>query len=453
MLRVFHHWISARKAAYFVAESITLALAATLGAALGGWALTADAPGGGVPSPFALWLLAALIVGLLQFSLYLVDLYDLRIAVEDRGRGERLLRASGAAVMLLALALVALRWLSPEVLGQGTLLGGALGAVGGLVLIRGALPGLLGAPQAVVIVGEEALTLAVTRALDEGGEGAFGAHRMRVEEARVAGALAALVRRLGARHLVVEPAAQIDPELARALDDCRRLGCEVDDAAGFCERALRRLPVATLRPHHFRVRPQPSRLQAWAKRAFDVTVAGTLLLLAMPLMLVVALLIKLQDGGPVFYRQERIGKGGRPYQLWKFRSMRTDAEAHGAVWARTDDDRTTRVGRWIRKTRVDEIPQVLNVLVGDMSFVGPRPERGVFVEQLKTQIPFYAEREVLKPGITGWAQIRYPYGASVEDARNKLEFDLYYVRNASLFLDASIIFHTVRHVLTARGAR
>jgi lipopolysaccharide/colanic/teichoic acid biosynthesis glycosyltransferase len=164
-------------------------------------------------------------------------------------------------------------------------------------------------------------------------------------------------------------------------------------------------------------------------------------------------LIKLDSRGPVFYRQERVGLDGRIYRLWKFRSMRIDAEKHGAVWARQNDDRVTRVGRFIRKTRMDEIPQVFNVLLGDMSFVGPRPERPIFVKQLAQEIPFYRLREAVKPGITGWAQIRYPYGASVEDARNKLEFDLYYVKNGSLFLDMAIIFHTVRHVLLGRGAR
>jgi len=133
--------------------------------------------------------------------------------------------------------------------------------------------------------------------------------------------------------------------------------------------------------------------------------------------------------------------------------MRIDAEKNGAVWASANDDRVTRVGRFIRKTRMDEIPQVLNVLRGDMSFVGPRPERRVFIEIISRDVPYYSLREGVKPGITGWAQIRYPYGASVEDGRNKLEFDLYYVKNGSLFLDAAIIFHTVRHVLLGRGAR
>jgi lipopolysaccharide/colanic/teichoic acid biosynthesis glycosyltransferase len=170
-------------------------------------------------------------------------------------------------------------------------------------------------------------------------------------------------------------------------------------------------------------------------------------------MVLVAVAIKLDSPGPVFYRQERIGKGGKPYWLWKFRSMARNAEANGAMWARENDGRATRVGRFLRKARIDEVPQAFNVLLGQMSVVGPRPERPIFVAELKNQIPFYELRELAPPGITGWAQIRYSYGASVEDARNKLEFDLYYLRNGSLFLDLMIIFHTFRHVLLGRGAR
>ena len=218
---------------------------------------------------------------------------------------------------------------------------------------------------------------------------------------------------------------------------------------------MRRIPVQFLRASDFAFADEMtvSPLRRAFKRVFDVAVASLLLLMASPFLILVALAIKLDSKGPVFYRQDRVGLGGRAYPLWKFRSMRTDAEKNGAVWARSNDDRVTRVGKFIRKTRIDEIPQVFNVLLGHMSFVGPRPERPVFTEQLKQQIPFYGVREAVKPGITGWAQIRYPYGASVEDARNKLEFDLYYVKNGSLFLDVGIIFHTVRHVLLGRGAR
>jgi exopolysaccharide biosynthesis polyprenyl glycosylphosphotransferase len=190
------------------------------------------------------------------------------------------------------------------------------------------------------------------------------------------------------------------------------------------------------------------------RRGFDILLGSVLLLATLPLLLITALAIKLDSPGPVFYRQERVGRGGRVFTLFKFRSMRQDAEAAGApVWASQRDDRVTRVGRIIRLTRIDEIPQVLNVLRGDMAFVGPRPERPAFVEQLGRIIPHYNDRAVVKPGITGWAQVNYPYGASVEDARMKLAYDLYYVRRRSLFLDLLILVATVRVVLFQEGSR
>jgi exopolysaccharide biosynthesis polyprenyl glycosylphosphotransferase len=190
------------------------------------------------------------------------------------------------------------------------------------------------------------------------------------------------------------------------------------------------------------------------KRLFDILASGTLLLLTLPLMLITAILIPLENRGPVFYSQERVGQGGKPFKVLKFRSMRVDAEKDGRPqWAREKDSRVTRVGSFIRKTRIDELPQILNVLKGEMSFVGPRPERSFFVEQLIQQIPYYNYRHNVKPGITGWAQIRYPYGASVEDAIEKLQYDLYYVKNHSLFLDLIILFQTMQVILFGQGAR
>jgi len=190
------------------------------------------------------------------------------------------------------------------------------------------------------------------------------------------------------------------------------------------------------------------------KRVFDVFSASILLLGTAPVMLVTALLIKLESPGPVLYRQERVGQNGRLFSIAKFRSMRTDAEKDGKpVWAAANDNRVTRVGGVIRKLRIDELPQLLNVLRGDMSLVGPRPERAFFVEQLTQEIPFYALRHSVKPGVTGWAQVRYPYGATVEDSLQKLQYDLYYVKNHTLFLDLVILMDTVGVVLTGKGAR
>jgi exopolysaccharide biosynthesis polyprenyl glycosylphosphotransferase len=196
-----------------------------------------------------------------------------------------------------------------------------------------------------------------------------------------------------------------------------------------------------------------SRGALFAKRVLDLAVAATGLLLGAPVMLLVALAVRLDSPGPVFFRQDRVGRGGREFTLWKFRSMRTDAEAGGAQWAVKADPRVTRVGRFIRKTRLDELPQLWNVLVGDMSLVGPRPERRLFVEQLKEQIPLYEQRLVVRPGLTGWAQIKAPYASSFEESLEKLKFDLYYIKNLSLFLDISILLSTARTVLLGRGAR
>jgi len=183
-------------------------------------------------------------------------------------------------------------------------------------------------------------------------------------------------------------------------------------------------------------------------------VASTLgLVLSLPVCLLVALAIKLDSPGPIFYRQERVGEDGKIFTLLKFRSMRGDAEINGAVWARLNDRRVTRVGNMIRKLRLDEVPQMINVLKGEMSFVGPRPERPVFIEQLQKEIPYYSQRHVSKPGITGWAQIRYPYGASKEDALEKLKYDLYYIKHMSVLFDLTIILETVKTVLLRRGSR
>jgi len=190
------------------------------------------------------------------------------------------------------------------------------------------------------------------------------------------------------------------------------------------------------------------------KRVFDIVVAAFLLVLTLPIMLIAALLVLFEDGGPVVYRQQRVGARGATFTLLKFRSMHKDAEAGGkASWASVNDSRITLVGKFLRRTRIDELPQLVNVLRGEMSFVGPRPERPEFVAMLTEQIPFYAVRHSVKPGLTGWAQVRYSYGATVEQSVKKLEYDLYYVKNHTLVLDLVILLETVRVVLLGEGAR
>lgn len=263
----------------------------------------------------------------------------------------------------------------------------------------------------------------------------------------------ARLRSQGVRTVVAEEPAAIAEDLRRR---CTEAGIQVVSEAAFREQRLARIDIDNLPADwlHAARAVRAGRIEVALHRLLDLTAGIVLVLFTLPLMLVTALAIKLESRGPVFYRQERVGRGGRPFMLVKFRSMRTDAEAAGRpVWASRQDPRVTRVGRIIRRARIDEIPQVFNVLMGDMAFVGPRPERPAFVEELRRQIPHYDDRAVVKPGITGWAQVNYPYGASVEDARMKLAYDLYYVKRRSLFLDLLILVATVRVVLFQEGSR
>jgi sugar transferase (PEP-CTERM system associated) len=227
----------------------------------------------------------------------------------------------------------------------------------------------------------------------------------------------------------------------------------IEESASFYERLTGRVLLDMIRPSWliFSSRGQRARINEFARIIMHRSVALIGALLSLPIAIITAVLIKIDSRGPVFYKQERVGKNGRPFTLIKFRSMRVDAEKDGPVWAKTEDERTTRVGRIIRKIRVDEIPQFWSILRGDMNFVGPRPERPHFVAQLAQEIPFYEQRHLIPPGLTGWAQIKYPYGASIEDARQKLQYDLYYIKNQSLTLDATILFETVKTILFGRG--
>jgi sugar transferase (PEP-CTERM system associated) len=240
------------------------------------------------------------------------------------------------------------------------------------------------------------------------------------------------------------------------LLDCKLAGVRVLDLSSYFERALGQVRLDSLRASWliFGDGFRQGLMRTFVKRVFDIVAASALLVLTLPVMLLTAILIALESGFPVFYQQERVGQGGRVFRVTKFRSMRTDAEGDGKPrWAASNDDRVTRVGRIIRRYRIDELPQLLNVLKGDMSLVGPRPERPFFVDQLTREIPFYAARHSIKPGLTGWAQVRYHYGATLDDAAEKLQFDLYYVKNHTLFLDLVILFETVVVVITGEGAQ
>lgn len=271
------------------------------------------------------------------------------------------------------------------------------------------------------------------------------------------GALATLTEREGIEEIVL---ALRERRGALAVDDllqAKIAGTRISDMSSFLERETGRIDLASASPSWLIFSDGflgAGQLSLIGKRAFDMLASALLLVVTLPILIVAGLLVRLTSPGPMFYLQERVGQFGRPFNVIKFRSMRSDAEKDGTPqWAQKSDPRVTTIGKIIRATRIDEIPQIFNVFRGDMSFVGPRPERPFFVKDLADKLPFYNERHVVKPGITGWAQLNYPYGASVEDARHKLEYDLYYVKNYSTFLDLVILIQTVRVILWRDGVR
>lgn len=236
----------------------------------------------------------------------------------------------------------------------------------------------------------------------------------------------------------------MDTTVMKAVLPCLRRGCRVTNEAIFYEKATGQISVDDINPHWFLfadLQVHCQRKQA-IKRVFDLLTSVVGLAVSAPLLPVIALLIKLDDGGPIFYSQDRVGQNGKPFRVYKFRTMRVDAEGDGSVWAVRNDPRCTRVGRLLRRTRLDELPQLFNVLCGQMSLVGPRPERPDLVVSLNEQIPYFNERHLVKPGLTGWAQINFRYASTVDDAKRKLQYDLYYVKHMSIELDLMILLRT-----------
>ena len=260
-----------------------------------------------------------------------------------------------------------------------------------------------------------------------------------------------------ATMILLLPDAPIDDDIAHDLLEAKLRGSMVVDIRSFYEHVVQRLPLSQindewlLQTEGFSLNTRGSLRRL--KRALDVLISLLLLIPAAPIMLLTAIIVRLESPGPVIYKQDRVGLFEKEFTVYKFRSMRADAEKNGAVWASAHDARVTKFGKFIRKVRIDELPQIWNILKGDMSFIGPRPERMAFVRQLKDTIPYYSLRHTVKPGLTGWAQVCYPYGASEEDARRKLEYDLYYIKNMSILLDINIVFKTVGVVLFPKGAR
>lgn len=415
------------------------------------------------------WLKILLLMVFVQGAFYLSDLYDFRLIRNRTVLYLRILQATGLAAIALAAFFYALPGL---MLGRGVFLVSLVLMLTTMVCWRLFVMWAIGHPrlaERVLILGTGRSAVAIARevlAQPEVGYrivGFVGDDPALLGKSlinpRVIGLTSELEEVVGRYHIdrivVVLDDTRRRLPLDSLLDIRLRDGIAIEESATFYEKLMGKISIEMLRPSWliFSSNSRLSRMYKHWRRLIDVTAASIGLLLSLPIMLLTAIAIKLDSRGPIFYTQERVGKGGEVFKIVKFRSMRTDAEKDGPVWAREADDRVTRVGKIIRKVRIDELPQFINVLRGEMSFIGPRPERPEFVQMLEREIPFYAHRCLVKPGLTGWAQIRYSYGASVQDAMEKLQYDLYYIKNQSPVLDLIILFETVRIVLFGRGAR
>ncbi len=403
-----------------------------------------------------------------EVSLYFNELYDFRLMTTRNEILVRLLQAFGIACLGLAVSY----YLVPD-LGFGR---GIAALAAPLIfamtlswrLLLSQSPHALGAPEHMLIMGtgptgislarvilsRPELQLKVVGFLDEKGEdigkslvnpGIIGA----TEEVE------AIVKKEKIDHVVLSLLERRGRMPVRQLLHLKFAGVKVDDAHTFYERVTGRIILERLSPSWLILSDgfRKSALLEWAKRAIDIVVSLLAVILCFPLFIIVGIATWLETGSPILFRQERTGLRGRTFKMVKFRSMKNNAEAAGPQWATQDDHRITRVGRWIRKYRIDELPQFFNVLRGEMSLVGPRPERPELVSLLEEQIPFFGFRHSVRPGITGWAQVKYQYGSSVEEIKTKLEHDLFYIKHLSIMLDLAVLFETAKVMLTGRGAK
>jgi sugar transferase (PEP-CTERM system associated) len=456
-MQLFNRHVSTRALTVFTSE---------LGLIFGSVALAAAVQDTtDLPANFWRILLVTLVC---QLCLYYNDFYDLTLVHSNRELVVRLLQAAGAASILLA----ALYFLMPDLMiGNGIFVSALfvfLVAILGWRLLFNHVSGSMKLQERVLFVGTGETARKVARQVLDQREFAYrvigfiddDASRIgeRIVNPAIVGTPADIDRLIAEHHIdriVVGLSDRRGKLPVEELLRAKMAGIRVEDATTTYERVTGKLLIDDLRPSFlifsegFRV----SRATRLMKRTIDLVLSLVLAILSFPLMVITALLVFLEDGRPILYRQERVGENGRTFTLSKFRSMRKDAEKGGKpIWAKDGDNRITRIGRFIRKTRLDELPQLWNVLRGDMSFVGPRPERPFFVEQLSKEIPFYQQRHAVKPGLTGWAQVRYRYGSSLEDAMEKLRYDLYYIKHLSVFFDLTIVFDTVKVVLFRKGA-
>ena len=469
MIRIFNQYVSPKSVLLMLTEGMLIALALLCALRLRFW-----------NSPSELEALirfpdiaiqAAVVITIIQLCFYYSDLYNLNVL---RGRSEQMIclaQSLGSACVVLG----ALYYIFPGLLiGRGTFLISVF-LVGGFVTINRVVldrAWQIAAPkQNIVILGTHKLALNTARELNaredlninlvgfiEGKAGDSGPTKsvFGYPVLGVADELERLAQEYRVARIVVAMEDRRGRMPVRELVRLRVQGVRVEDAHSTIASLTGRIWLESIQPSWFVFSEgfHRSRLNLAVKRALDLSFGIFGLVLSLPVMVLVAIAVRLDSKGPAIFRQKRVGLGGKTFEVLKFRSMQVDAElANGAQWATEDDPRMTRVGKFIRKFRLDEIPQFVNVIRGDMSFVGPRPERPVFVERLRQDISYYDERHSVRPGVTGWAQVLYPYGSTVEDAYRKLEYDLFYLKNMSVFFDCVVVLKTIRIVFTGHGGR
>ena len=461
MIRLFKHYIPH---AVILLGLFDLALLVTGGELA--WQLRANQLGMG-PTPFAERIWPHLgFAGMMLTAMISVGVYGPDALRSMRFAAARLLVAISIGIIALSFIDFAL---GAQNFWRSTLAYGMALSIVLLMLNRLIVGGILGASafrRRVLVfgAGHRAQRLRVLGDKPESGFVIVGYIAMSdgqqvVEEAIARSAIHNLTRfveNLGVSEVVLALEERRNSLPLKDLLRIKTTGVHVNDFSSFLERETGRIDLDTVNPSWLIFSDGFSSgraVSSVAKRLFDITASTLLLAFTAPVIALFAILVKLDSRGPAFFRQVRVGLYGEAFEVIKLRSMRTDAEADGAQWAQKDDPRVTRLGKFIRKVRIDELPQTWSVLKGEMSFVGPRPERPEFVADLEDQLPYYAERHMVKPGITGWAQINYPYGASIADSRHKLEYDLYYAKNYTPFLDLLIILQTIRVVLWHEGAR
>jgi sugar transferase (PEP-CTERM system associated) len=411
-------------------------------------------------------LRALTVTFIFQLTLYFFDLYDLAKLRSAVDTATRMVQAFGTGCIILA----GIYYLSPQLSISNTIFFTSYPAICLALMLWRSLYYLILQKrlfsQPVLIIGTGEIASNITHEIEDNQDSGYRISTFIGVKPPLYNPNNAPFVPLPADLIHICRSAKID-QIVVALDDrrgtmpiksllqCKLQGVLIHDGITFYEAITGKILVKNVNPAWmiFSEGFQSSRLSFFFKRVLDIFLSLFGLIFSLPISISVALAIKLESPGPVFYLQERVGEREQTFNIIKFRSMREDAEKSGAVWAMENDTRVTRIGGFIRKVRIDEIPQMWNVLKGEMSFVGPRPERPVFVEKLVETIPYYSLRHSVKPGISGWAQVCYPYGASEEDALRKLEYDLYYIKNQSIFIDMLVIFRTIKTVLFQKGSR